>query len=268
MPLERIARAAIRVARTPFRVVRRLMQSPAQDTPAPPAQHPLISADGSFNCPVCDTTLTEFMEFKPSESRPGRKALCPVCWSLERTRAILLYLRNDGHKYLDGQMLHFAPEKGLETWLRSRDGLELITTDLMKEDVDVQADITDLPFEDGRFSLIYCSNVLEHIPDDAAAMGQLRRVLKPNGLAIIQVPICEGPTVEDPSVTDPAERDRLFGQADHVRWYGADIKERLEAAGFVVQDVHMPDHLGLSTEDEVKYGVQKRELIHFCVAPE
>ena len=44
-------------------------------------------------------------------------------------------------------------------------------------------------------------------------------------------------TFEDPSITDPAERERLFGQYDHVRQYGLDYPERLREAGFVVTPI-------------------------------
>ena len=89
---------------------------------------------------------------------------------------------------------------------------------------EAEIDITDIPYADGSFDVILCSHVLEHIPDDRRAMRELRRVLAPRGWALLQVPIDHqrAVTFEDPSVTDPAERARLFGQHDHVRWYGRD----------------------------------------------
>jgi SAM-dependent methyltransferase len=50
-----------------------------------------------------------------------------------------------------------------------------------------QADITNLPFE-GEFDVVGCFDVLEHIPDDAAAFRNLRRALKPGGLLLVSVP--------------------------------------------------------------------------------
>jgi hypothetical protein len=66
-------------------------------------------------------------------------------------------------------------------------------------------------------------------------MRELRRVLKPSGWAIIQVPITAPQTFEDPSITDPRDRERIFGQTDHVRVYGPDYRDRLAMAGFSVK---------------------------------
>ena len=45
----------------------------------------------------------------------------------------------------------------------------------------VQGDALHLPFPDATFDRVICSEVLEHIPDDVAAMAELARVLRPGG---------------------------------------------------------------------------------------
>ncbi len=52
----------------------------------------------------------------------------------------------------------------------------------------LQTDITRLPFTDGRFDLVICSEVLEHIPEDSAAMHEIIRVVKPGGDLVVSVP--------------------------------------------------------------------------------
>lgn len=52
----------------------------------------------------------------------------------------------------------------------------------------VNGDGTRLPFADGTFDRIVCSEVMEHIPDDAAAASELARVLKPGGTIAVTVP--------------------------------------------------------------------------------
>ncbi len=52
----------------------------------------------------------------------------------------------------------------------------------------VNGDGTKLPFPDGTFDRIICSEVMEHIPDDAAAMAEVHRVLKPGGRIAVTVP--------------------------------------------------------------------------------
>lgn len=50
------------------------------------------------------------------------------------------------------------------------------------------ADITQLPFEDGFFGIVTCSEVLEHVPDYRNAISEILRVTKPGGRMIISVP--------------------------------------------------------------------------------
>ncbi len=52
----------------------------------------------------------------------------------------------------------------------------------------VQGDALHLPFPDGSFDRVICSEVLEHIPDDVAAMAELARVLRPGGTMAVTVP--------------------------------------------------------------------------------
>ena len=52
----------------------------------------------------------------------------------------------------------------------------------------VQGDALHLPFPDGSFDRVICAEVLEHIPDDRAAMAELARVLRPGGTMAITVP--------------------------------------------------------------------------------
>ena len=93
------------------------------------------------------------------------------------------------------------------------------------------------------YDFLLSSHVLEHVPDDRRAMREFHRVLKKDGWAILLVPITAKSTFEDPSITDPRERLRLFGQEDHVRQYGPDYKDRLEQAGFNVEQIRPADFL-------------------------
>jgi SAM-dependent methyltransferase len=162
------------------------------------------------------------------------------------------------------RFLHVAPEAGLERRLRPILGDRYVTTDLLREDLDCRTDLTATGFDDDAYDLIYCSNVLEHIENDRAAMAELYRILAPGGLAIIQVPIRGATTLEDPSVVTPTERARLFGQADHVRYYGTDIADRLRAVGFEVEEAVMPDCLKPTASMLKRYNIAKCEPIHFC----
>jgi SAM-dependent methyltransferase len=52
----------------------------------------------------------------------------------------------------------------------------------------IAADSDALPFPDSSFSCVICSEVLEHIQDNGPAIREIRRVMDPDGVAIITVP--------------------------------------------------------------------------------
>jgi len=88
-----------------------------------------------------------------------------------------------------------------------------LTADLSNPKAMVKMDITDIQYPDESFDVIYCSHVLEHVPDDRKAMQEFFRVLKKDGWAVLLVPIVGELTFEDPSIVDPVERTKIFGQA-------------------------------------------------------
>jgi SAM-dependent methyltransferase len=164
----------------------------------------------------------------------GWGGICPRCRSHPRHRAIALLLaRGD----LPGQrLLHFAPEPLFDPVFARLPEVERVTADLHSP-ADLRLDITHMDLSDGSFDLILCSHVLEHVPDDRAAMAELHRVLTTGGLVLVLTPYrADRPTYEDPSITSPIDRTVAFGQQDHVRIYGTDLADRLRAAGFEVED--------------------------------
>ena len=128
----------------------------------------------------------------------------------------------------------------------------------------IQGDGENLPFEDNSYDVIFCNHVLEHIPDDDKAMEELYRILKPNGMAILQIPqdLNREKTFEDNSITDSKERARIFGQYDHVRIYGRDYFEKLRSKGFIVKEVDYTHQLSKTEVD--KYRLAKGEILPIC----
>lgn len=225
-----------------------------------------------FYCPVCDFELRRwrplYRDIGGGKTRLEPKGrICPECAAFERTRHFWLYVQQEDLLAAMPRLLHVAPERGLQPLFRRRLGGHYVTTDLDQRGVDTRQDLTAMTLADNSFDLIYCSNVLEHIPEDRKAMGELHRVLKPGGLAILQVPIRGDVTYEDPTIVSPQARTEHFGQADHVRFYGHDIRLRLESAGFEVEEVYMLDLLNLSRADIERMNLDVREPIHFCRKP-
>ncbi|HEY2599950.1 MAG TPA: class I SAM-dependent methyltransferase [Thermoleophilaceae bacterium] len=172
---------------------------------------------------------------------PGRdpnNPVCPRCGAQARHRALWLYLhgRTDLFTRKGLRVLHFAPERALGGALAAAPGLHYVSADLEDPAAMEHFDITAIPHEDGSFDVILCIHVLEHVEDDRAGMRELRRILSPDGFAIVLVPLdlSREQTYEDPTITAPAERERAFWQTDHVRLYGQDFPERLKEAGFQV----------------------------------
>jgi SAM-dependent methyltransferase len=193
-------------------------------------------------CPVCGCRFRRFMD---DWNRPN--AICWRCGSHERHRALwLLFERRPELLAAAHALLHFSPEWGLRQRFKRAPQLRYVTADLYEPDVDLRLDITALALPDGSFDAVLCSHVLEHIPDDRAAMRELRRVTADGGWCVVMVPLDLGRThtYEDPSIATPEERERAYWQHDHVRLYAADIAERLAAAGFAVERVAPAEAFG------------------------
>lgn len=164
--------------------------------------------------------------------------MCPVCGALERHRLLWLYLvRRTDVLRRRSTVLHVAPERALSRRLKRYPNLRYVSTDLLDADVTVRADLTRLSFRDDVFDFVLCSHVLEHIVDDVRALGEICRVVRRGGFAIVHVPLelSRQRTFEDPSITAPEDRLRVFGQSDHVRRYGRDFPDRVAAAGFHIR---------------------------------
>jgi SAM-dependent methyltransferase len=56
---------------------------------------------------------------------------------------------------------------------------------------DVVGDVQRLPFADASIDLVYATGLLEHVADERAVIAEIRRVLRPGGLAHVEVPFLE-----------------------------------------------------------------------------
>lgn len=217
----------------------------------------------NFICPCCGGHFRRFLPY--NKNKPDANNICPRCGSFERHRLLWLYLKNKTNIFEDNlKILHCAPEYCLQKQLIRNQNLQYIGADLDSPLANVKMDLTKIQYDDNYFDVIICNHVLEHIPNDRQAMKELFRVLKPGGWAILQVPI--DPTLEktfeDPNIISPQDRERLFGESNHVRMYGLDYKNRLQEAGFTVKvDKYVEE---LSANLIQKYGLLSNEYIYFC----
>jgi SAM-dependent methyltransferase len=213
-------------------------------------------------CPICDATYRRFIPY--GRNPPRDNALCPNCLSLERHRLLWLYLKEKTSLFTDRlKFLHIAPELCFINRFNVMDNLDYITADLESPLAKVKMDIHRIPFEDNSFDVIMCNHVLEHVEKDIEAMREIRRVLKKNGWAIMQVPFMGkdlDKTYEDPSIRKPHEKEKVYGQRDHVRIYGKDYPDRLKKAGFKVT---ADDFVFNLDKDVIKrYALPENEIIY------
>lgn len=159
-------------------------------------------------------------------------------------------------------MLHIAPEVCLEKKFRQVFGRNYVTADLNRNDVQLKIDVTNMPLSNDSFDIIFCSHVLEHVPDDLKALREFHRILKPDGWMMLLVPVNVDKTIEDPSITDPQKRLELFGQDDHVRKYGPDVINRIQESGFHVKQVLPGDFL--TSEQIEQFGTTSDTPLFYC----
>jgi len=248
------------------------------------AKYFLFGKDYSRHCPVCDAGLQQFMplpkDFRVSVSVRGDEFLayqkaemlnineyaCPMCGSSDRERLYALYIQK--HLMSDSdinnkKVVHFAPEEGLSKLLKTLPFAQYRTADLMMDNIDDKADLTNLDiYESDYFDFFICSHMLEHIEDDVQAMRELHRILKPAAVGILVVPIFSDldEIYEDAKIMSKEDRLFHFGQGDHVRMYNkSGYKERLTEAGFKIHEFGVD---AFSEDLFVKSGIDTNSVLY------
>ncbi len=214
----------------------------------------------NVHCPICKSN---FRKFLPYGRNSRDNALCPSCLALERHRLMWLYLENKTEFFSKNiKLLHVAPEICFIDRFEAQHNIEYITADIESPLAKVKMDLHAIPFEDNTFDVIFCNHVLEHVADDIQCLKEMHRVMKPGGWGILQIPIfhpLKEKTYEDASITDPKEREKVFGQNDHVRMYGKDYGQRLAKGGFEVVEENYID--SIPADQQALYALPTGEII-------
>jgi SAM-dependent methyltransferase len=220
-----------------------------------------------YQCPVCGVRLRAFRplwksywrdvaKFAPVHPPTAMETLnlenfsCPRCDAFDRDRLIAIYLEGVFRTFdcnRTYRLLEFAPGHALHRKLKRYPFIAYRSADLLRKTVNERVDLTNMTaYSDNSLDIILCSHILEHIPEDRKAMREIARVLKPDGFAVILVPLVIGidDTHEDPSLNTEALRWKYFGMGDHVRQYGKrDFIERLQSSGLNVEQLGI-DYFG------------------------
>jgi len=104
-------------------------------------------------------------------------------------------------------------------------------------------DVQSLSYADSSFDLVTHTEVLEHVPDDARALKELHRVLRPGGTMLFSVPMYDGYATVERARLRGGSIEHLLEPVNHLdpqrkegilafRDYGHDILDRLRDVGF------------------------------------
>ncbi len=215
--------------------------------------------------PIDGSSYRTFLPYGYNKLR--KNALCPGTLSLERHRLLWLYLKRKNKLFEKNiSVLHVAPEIIFLEKFKKISNWNYVSIDLNSPLADIKANLYDLPFKENCFDLILCNHVLEHIEDDYKALNELHRVIKNKGILIAQVPLDTNlkKTFENKKITNPRDRNKFFGQYDHVRVYGLDFYSRLAKSGFTSKKIDILKKM--SKEEKIKYCLPEDEEIPIGIA--
>ena len=218
-----------------------------------------------YTDPIDGSSYRTFLPY--GYNRLRKNALCPGTLSLERHRLLWLYL-NKKTKLLEKNIsvLHVAPEIIFIKKFKKIANWDYVSIDLKSPLADIKANVYKLPFRENCFDLILCNHVLEHIEDDFKALKELHRVIKNKGTLIAQIPIDKNlkKSFENKQIINPVDRNKYFGQYDHVRVYGLDFYGRLAKSGFTPKKIDILKKM--SKEQKIKYCLPNNEEIPIGIA--
>ncbi|MBI2720737.1 MAG: methyltransferase domain-containing protein [Bacteroidetes bacterium] len=226
---------------------------------------PVLYYGDKYEDPITGKTYRKFLPYGYGGRAKRKNVLCPGSLSLERHRLLWLYLKQKTNFFTTPHtMLHIAPEQCFYKLFKAQANLKYTTGDYNSPIADVHFDLHKAPFPDNTFDVIFCNHVLEHVEDAEQCMRELFRIMSVGGWGIFQVPLDTSRTItyDDKSITSPEEREKHFWQKDHVRLFGLDYKQKLEAAGFKVK----ADDFVKTLKPELveRYRLPAGEIIYFC----
>ncbi|HPF71907.1 MAG TPA: class I SAM-dependent methyltransferase [Candidatus Krumholzibacteria bacterium] len=149
-------------------------------------------------CPVCRWRGHRFRNFL-SADEVIRHCICPGCGSFDRHRQLVLGVREELRRLgknspdmmvgfsLSTAMRYVLEHEGLARCFRSD-----IDADEKRFAPDFTADLRQAPLKDASVDWVFCSHVLEHIPELELCIDEILRILRPGGAAWIQVPFEPG----------------------------------------------------------------------------
>jgi SAM-dependent methyltransferase len=194
-------------------------------------------------CPVCGWHGRHFRTFLSADEVIPR-CICPGCGSFDRHRHLVLGVRDELDQQLQGRpriILAFSLSPAMRLLLE-REGLpRCFRSDIAVGDCrfapDFISDLRSVGIVSESIDWIFCSHVLEHVVELDVCLAEMMRLLRPGGMAWIQVP-CEPDLVHSHRIEIDPERAHA-----HAWRFGYDFRLLLERVAWGVEEIVAADSL-------------------------
>ncbi len=216
----------------------------------------------SFQCPVCGWRGANFRNFL-SADEIIRHCICPVCGSFDRHRQLVLGVRRELQAVAGPApevMVGFSLSSAMRFLLEHEGLSRCFRTDYALEDrrflPDFLGDLRCAPLADDTVEWLFCSHVLEHVPELDICVDEILRVLKPGGLAWIQVPFEPGLAHSRSIRIDP------YRAHAHAWQFAPDFGNLIQREGWEVTEVIAGEEL--TSEQLRQFAIHPLERYWIC----
>ena len=232
----------------------------------------LLKGDSYF-CPICKFKASKFLsygqdydaikKFKIIGMGHRKNALCPNCLCKDRERLVYLFLEKQlKEKKINSvsKIIHFSPEYSLENNFFRKKFTNYTNADITNGKCNIDIDLQNFNYKEKNFDLVICNHVLEHIENDLIALKNIYLILKPKGLAILQVPLSTIIKKDFKKENINTDKERLYnyGQIDHVRVFSKEnYLDKLKHVGFKLK----LDYMEKEKKNIISYGLNLEEFI-------
>ncbi len=214
---------------------------------------------GSRKCPTCGWEGRAFRTFLSADEVIS-DCICPGCGSFDRHRQLVLGVRQELAKSTGSDsgprlILGYSMSTAVRFLLEHEGVARCYRTDVTlagdRFAPDFLSDLRRTPFGDATFDWIFCSHVLEHIGELDICINEILRMLKPGGLAWIQVPFEAGLAHSRRIQVDPHRAHA------HAWQFAPDFGSLIERDGWEVTEVVAAEML--PARERKLYGIDPLE---------
>ncbi len=216
-----------------------------------------LAPGGGRECTVCNWTGRHFRTFISADEVIAQ-CICPGCGSFDRHRQLVLGVRRELARrkgWTPDVMVGFSLSTAMRFLLEHEGLARCFRTDIDADDQrfapDAVADLRHAPFGSGAVDWVFCSHVLEHIPELEMCVDEIHRMLKPGGTAWIQVPFEPGRAHSRRIEIDPRRAHA------HAWQFAPDFGNLLTRPGWTVTENVAGDEV--TAEDRFRYGIDPLE---------